>query len=110
MQDPELYAAKAVMSLPGAVTPETPAFISPGTRTIVNGHYFWVSGPAERAAFRSAPHRYTGPLLDPVTHEWFSPDRSSPRIDTDEGILLFRDDQTRRRWEAAGRPAVHHVH
>ena len=70
-------------------------------RVTVNGHFFWAASPEEHRALRTEPHRYTGPLLDPVDHAWFTPTAASPRIDGRDGILLFRDATTRDRFEEA---------
>ncbi len=92
------------------MTPGQPAILDPTTRTVVNGHFFWVSSPENLAEFRANPQRYTGPLLDPVTHEWFVPDDNSPRHDTRGGIFLFSSFETARSFEVGQDPHQFHWH
>ena len=110
MQGPEPFLSKQNISLAGIVVPEQPALLSPATRTIVNGHFFWVSSPEKLMEFRANPQRYTGPILDPVTHEWFVPSDDSPRRDTAEGILLFSSADTASEFYGAGNPFLGHGH
>ena len=110
MQGPEALLAKLSTSLPGAVVPDQPALLERKTRTVVNGHFFWVSSAEQLAVFRAAPQRYTGPLLDPLTHEWFAPSADPPRRDTPEGILLFSSPATARAFDSAGQTFAGHGH
>ncbi len=110
MKDPETHLGTLEISLQGIVAPDQPALLSSATRTMVNGHFFWVSSPERLIEFRANPQRYTGQLLDPVTHEWFVPDDDSPRRDTPEGILLFSDSDTVRKFDPAQYPFPLHWH
>ncbi len=92
------------------MAPDQPALLNSATRTVVNGHLFWVSSPEKLTEFRANPQRYTGQVLDPVTHEWFVPDDDSPRRDTSEGILLFSGADTVREFEDAQEPFPVHWH
>ena len=110
MKDPEIFLAKQNISLAGIVAPEQPAVLSPATRSIVNGHFFWVSSPERLAEFRANPQRYTGPILDPTTHEWFIPGDDSPRRDTPEGILLFSGTESASKFDGAHSLFLGHGH
>jgi hypothetical protein len=110
VQSPEAFLAKLEISLPGIVVPEQPALVEPASRTIVNGHFFWVSSSEKLEAFRAAPQRFTGPLIDPITHEWFTPSDESPRRDTREGILLFSGTDSAREFDDARDPFPGHGH
>ena len=110
MKGPEAFLAKMEIPLPGMVAPEQPALLTSATRTVVNGHFFWVSSPEKLTEFRANPQRYTGSILDPVTHEWFIPGDDSPRRDTPEGILLFSGTDTVREFDGAQDPFPGHGH
>ena len=110
MKDPEAHLSRLEISLAGSVAPDQPAILNPATRTAVNGHFFWVSSPENLSEFRTNPQRYTGQLLDPVTHEWFVPDDDSPRRDRPEGILLFSGSDTARKFDAGENPFPVHWH
>ena len=108
MQGPEPYLTSLGISLPSALGSGELALLEPETRTTVNGHFFWVAEEAELTAFRTAPHTYSGPLLDPSTHEWFDPGPDSPRVDVDGEILLFASEDSRRAFDAGeGTPPLH---
>jgi hypothetical protein len=110
VQGPEPFLKRQNISLAGIVVPEQPALLDPATRTVVNGHFFWVSSTEKLTEFRANPQRYTGPILDPVTHEWFIPSDDSPRRDTAEGILLFSGADTAIEFDAARDPFPGHGH
>jgi len=101
VEDPEAHLDRLEISLTGAVAPDKPALRGSDTQTVVNGHFLWVSSPEKLSEFRANPQRYTGQLLDPVTHEWFVPNDDSPRCDMPEGILLFSDSDTARKFDGA---------
>jgi len=110
VKDPEAHLNRLDISLSGIVVPEQLALLNPTTRTAVNGHFFWVSSPEKLTEFRANPQRFTGPLIDPVTHEWFTPSDESPRRDTTEGILLFSGSDTARKFDEAHDPFPVHWH
>ena len=110
VQGPEPYLESLGISLPSALGTGEPALIEPGTRAVVNGHFFWVAGASELARFHSTPHAYTGRLLDPSTHEWFDPGPDSPRTEVEGEILLFASAETRRVFEAGDGMPPRHTH
>src|SRR5262245_4454091 len=99
VQDPERFLNLLPLELRCSVDPDAPAVLEPSHRTIVNSQFYWVSSPASAETFRSAPYKYTGPLKDPVAHEWFTPTESSPRRDLGNQILYFQDEDTARAFD-----------
>ena len=110
MQGPEAFLVKLDIPLSGIVVPEQLALLDPASRTIVNGHFFWVSSLEKLPEFRASPQRFTGPLIDPITHEWFTPSDESPRRDTLEGILLFSSTDSAREFDGEQDPFPGHGH
>ncbi len=110
MQGPEERLEGLGIALPSAVDPARPARIAPATRTVVNGHFFWVASAEELQTFRADPQRFTGPLLDPVDHAWFTPDADSPRREVAGEILLFASADSAARFDAAGGHYAGHAH
>ena len=110
MKGPETFLARLELALPSALGSDAPAVLSPELRTVVNGHFFWVADADELGRLRGAPHAYTGPLIDPVRHEWFEPAPGSPRLDVDGEILLFASAETLRAFETAGNGPPRHHH
>ena len=98
------------ISFPGVVHSDAPAVIASSHRTVLNGHFYWASSTAARAQFEAELHRYSGPVLDPVTHEWFLPDSGSPRRDLDGQILLFASEESLRQFEREGAVFRGHGH
>ena len=101
---------KLGLEIAGIVDQEELATLDAKHRTTVNGHFFWVSSLDRVGQFRTNPHMFTGPLLDPVKHTWFSPSSDSPRRDTPEGILLFASAQTAEAFDELQQPFEGHAH
>ena len=95
MQGPESFLQQLRVELPCPVDPSRTAELAPALRSVVNGHFFWVADPVNLEAFRADPARFTGSLLDPTLHEWFTPSAGSPRLDLENEILLFASRETR---------------
>ena len=74
--------------------PTSPARLEPAFRAAVNGQLYWVASAEELAMLRESPSTYSGPLRDPVTRDWFEPNRHSPRREDGSQILLFASEQT----------------
>lgn len=110
MQGPEAFLARLGIELSCPVSPGEPAALRPELRTTVNGHFFWVSSAERLEPFRREPARFTGPLLDPATHAWFTPTMDSPRLDREGEILLFEEPASRDAFLAAPTPADRHGH
>ena len=89
MKGPEAALKELGLELPGAVDPDSPAVLEPSHRLVVNGQFYWASSMESAEVLRTRPHLYVGPVRDPVTRELFTPTKSSPRRDTDSGLLYF---------------------
>ena len=98
VEDPEAHLAKLGVELGGAVEPKQTAILATTHRFRVNGQFYWVSSGDNIRRFRESPHRYTGPLRDPVTREWFDPARSSPQRTIQGQILYFKSKRTEREF------------
>lgn len=110
MRGPEGFITKLGLEFPGIVLPDQRAVLDAVHRTTVNGHFFWASNADRVAQFREVPYRFTGPLLDPVNHTWFSPSAESPRRDTPDGILIFESAETAETFDKWQRPFEGHGH
>jgi hypothetical protein len=110
VKGPERFLDDLEISLNGVVEVDKPAILEPRFRTAVNGHLFWVSSEANLETMRADPYKYTGKLLDPVSHEWFLPGAESPRLDIGEGILLFSTAETLETHLARNEPYLGHTH
>lgn len=61
----------------------------------VNGEIYRFSGTKTMERFRRDPVRWCGILRDPVSGLRFLPDRTSPRLDTQESPYFFIGEATR---------------
>ena len=109
MQGPEPFLEKLGVELPGAVDPKTKAVLDPSHRAIVNGHFHWTSSQENLDAFRASAYEYTGPVLEPNSHEWFTPTPRSPRRDIDGEILYFASEESAQEFDESGARPVRHV-
>ncbi len=109
MQGPEPFLKKLDVELPGIVDPETTAVLDPSHRANVNGHFYWTSSHENLAVFRASAYEYTGPLLEPNSHDWFTPTSTSPRRDVDGEILYFDGEESAQRFDESGARPVRHV-
>ncbi len=88
MQDPETHLRDLGIRLAGTVNPHREAVLTADHRSVVNGQLFYFANVEGRRLFESAPHRFTGLLLDPETGEWFQPNETSPQRRVD-GELFY---------------------
>lgn len=109
MQGPEPFVKKLGVVLPGIVDPKTTAVLDSSHRVTVNGHFYWTSSLENLAIFRANAHEYTGPLLEPNSHEWFTPTWTSARRDVDGEILYFQSDESAQRFDNDGARPVRHI-
>ena len=109
MQGPEPFLEKLGVELPGAVDPKVKAVLDPDHRVAVNGHFFWTSSRENLNIFRASAYEYTGPLLDPSSHDWFAPTSTSPRRDVDGEILYFESEESAREFDEFGAQLVRHI-
>ncbi len=89
MLGPEPILTDLGIVLTSAVDPARQAILETDYRIHVNDHFFWTDSTESAETFRKNPHLYTGPVLDPVSNEWFSPTGGSPRMKREDRILLF---------------------
>ncbi len=109
MQGPEPFLEKLGVELPGIVDPKTTAVLDPSHRVTVNGHFYWTSSHENLGVFRASAHEYSGPLLEPNSHEWFTPTPTSPRRDVDGEILYFHSEKSAQEFDNNGAHPVRHV-
>lgn len=94
MQGPERFLRDLKISLPCAVIPGAPARLDDDHRVRVNYETYYVSSLDAKAGFLAQPHRYTGPLTDPVTLERFRPGEDSPRRRHAGRLFYFASEAT----------------
>ncbi len=101
MKDPETQLRNLGLELPGVVDPNATPVLEADYRTVVNKQFYWASSSAEVALFRGTPHKYTGPVRDPVIGEWFTPTSSSPRRDLGGEIFYFVNEDSAEEFDRA---------